>query len=163
MSTRIHINDEFDDDEIEGSIYSKYKLGDSVSRLSEIGKVSPLFSYEYVSLNNTSYCFDYENLEHKDYSHYFIVVNKLGSKSINDLIDKSSHELHFKIVDLTRNYPLLEKIKSQLKIKKKLNVNEYPLICQFALYTDDRDDNPDAKAPRVISMIHKGIFLCAFF
>lgn len=156
---RVFVYDEEDEEEEVPKPYFKYTKGSSFS-INEVKEMTPLISYEYISLNQSDFCFDYPELSNFDYTQYFKILRDISKKQIIELLDKPDHQLHFHMINLHVKKELQEKVRNILDLQRKKD--ELPLVCQFALYTNETIEGQKTKAPRVIAMVYKGTFYILF-
>ncbi len=132
----------------------KFNFGQKIinSEISQYNSNTPLFGYDYIDLDKTSYHFKQTCFDNFDLKYYFEKVKELSNISINDLINKSSYKEHFHFYHNPKG-----KLRSLLCIisnKKSLKDEEVPSIGQFALYTNqEADRGSNIKSPRIYFML----------
>lgn len=113
---------------------------------------SPVFAYDYISIDNTEYSFCKQQLSNQDINMYFKKMKYLATHTINELIDNTDHTLHFKL-ESDHN----KKITALLKqiFNQDFTDNTKPIIGHFALYTNSNDvsANNEIKSPRIYFLL----------
>jgi len=114
----------------------------------------PIFSYKYLSLNGSRYCFDCSDIEKNDYKDLLFVQNQLSRESYSSL----GRNFHFHWIRDHKPLQRVRKLFEALIKKYKISEDAIPDFFQFAVSTGPR------KSPRVIGFIGKlGIFHLLFF
>ena len=131
----------------------KYSFGSKSKVSTSDYKLTPLFGYDFIAFGKTAYCFAQACLDTDDIQYYYQTLNKISKTSINDLVDKSHHSLHFHIL-AKPNAILLELYKSIIG-KEYIPPELLPIFGQFALYTSTTkaDRNSGIKSPRIIFIL----------
>ncbi len=153
--TNVDYDDEFQD--------LKFKFGQKISNsINKHYSRTPLFSYDYVDLNETAYNFSQDCFDNTDAKKYFEKVKEFSKLAIDDIIDESSYKKHFHIYSTPKHKQreLLNKIH-----KKQLRDEQLPPIGQFALYTNENASRETKiKSPRIYFMVGDyGIFYILFY
>lgn len=127
-------------------IHRKYRLGDNSDAFEEIKGLKPIFAFDYISLNQTSFCFNSKLMGGRDF-HKMLKSLKSISKYTYETIN-TDNRFHFHEVkweDVTISKADFEKcIYEQEKVKAKGDITPY----QFKLFQE----------ARVFGFIYKGVF-----
>ncbi len=144
--------------EYEGKIQDlKFKFGEKVDSSPLKLNITPTFAYDYISLNQTDFCFNNVNMICGDFISYFFAAKRISSKKISDLFNGS--EKHFHIIDLMDKNFLVPMIRNQLGVMRMANIDQFPVVAQFEVETDT-----DRSSPRAIFLLGKyGVFHILFF
>ncbi len=135
----------------------KYTFGDDVSFTPFSINVTPTFAYDYISLDQSSFCFNNPKMMGRDFCGYFFAVKEISSQKVSSLFDGSKN--HFHIINLTEKGFLIRMIKKQLGIKKYVDSNQLPIVAQFEVETDS-----ERESPRVIFFLGRfGTFHILFY
>lgn len=141
------------------SLQMKYKFGDTsmVNPFSE--KATPVFAYDYVSLNGTNFCFNQCKIRGGQYMSYFEKAKEISKIDISTLFTEKTNHIH--TIDLNEKFFLIPKIKELLNIDKDkfIEPEKLPTLAQFEVETD-----PERGSPRVIFFLGSyGVFHILFF
>lgn len=74
-------------------VHSKYKIGNDTDSFEEIKHLKPIFSFDYISLNKSVFCFDGETLGRKEYKNLITGLQSVSSYTYNTL--NSEYRFHF--------------------------------------------------------------------
>lgn len=132
----------------------KYKFdGKYDVTLKDIGSKRPLFSYDFIFMDDSEYSVRQECFDNTDIQSYFNKLKNISSVTLNDLIDKSNYKDHFHAINNPNN-KLKDIIKRALG-KSNLTQEEMPIIAQLALYTNKElaCRTKGIKSPRIFFMI----------
>lgn len=129
----------------------KYKIGDIIPKIPEIENLTFVFAFDYLSLEQTGYCFDNPNITQNDFFKIFRLKKELSKITIKDIQDQFKRHFHFHSIDLNIKKFLLEPLKKLLNYSKFIEVYKLPTLYQIAVYTDNTLD----KAPRIIGFFGK--------
>lgn len=139
-------DDLVDDLHYEFSIgYDEYPTKDMQNR--------PVISYKYLCLEG-DYSFRRAEFNHKEWRRYLEVVKEFSTYSLQELVDCSSHEFHFR---LKPNYDI-EHAELAKYLGQEIKKNDPPILGHFALYTTPADPkNPKKKllSPRIFFLLGK--------
>jgi hypothetical protein len=121
----------------------------------------PTFSYKYIDLGKTEFHFHREEFDEKDRRTYFERLKNFSQQSLEYILDRSSHTLHFKLNPDSRNreYHLL----SELVDIDFGSGNAYPVLGHFALYTPTYEEGKKNKAPRIFFLVGENAVLHILF
>lgn len=147
------MNFNFDSEEEECSDDNHYNFNrgytDGSFSISQIDHLRPTISYLYIDTEKTDYNFSSSDFGNKEQRIYFEKMKKYAQTSLQDLINKSRHEEHFKIspTPSSREKELLEQL-----IGTKIKKENAPIVGHFALYTEKQTENK-SKAPRIYFLL----------
>lgn len=158
MNTDLLTEQDFWDD-----IHGIHDVGERLSleetKLSH--NVPIVISYELADLDATAYHFKQEFL-HDDTQKYFSIMKEISCQSINDIIDKSEHSLHF---HRSRVNKRLKKLLQKLDSKCAPDYQE-TFIYHFGLSTDPNGASRETgrRSPRIYFMLGRnGMIFPLFF
>jgi hypothetical protein len=156
---------DIDDDDI-AEFVLKYSFGQkNIKYAHKFYSKTPLFCYDYIDIDKTSYHFSQACLDVNDYKKYFNKVKQISKYSIDDLIDNSSHGAHFHIYNEYNGK--LKSLVTEISGKPILLPEEMPSIGQFSLYINKKETSSRSsgvKSPRIFFMIgNYAIFYILFF
>jgi hypothetical protein len=132
----------------------KYTFGNNTSNLNEIKKCKPIFAFDYLSLENSIYCFNSSLLSgQKDYHKLLDGLKTISSKSYDQL--SKDYKFHFHDVefndDLSISYStFLKRIVADLT---KVDPDKGPSVYQFKIFEE----------ARIFGFIHNSVFYLVFF
>lgn len=135
-------------------LITKVKIGEERIDFCLIQSCSPIFSFDYISLNKSEYCFNYSNVVIHDYHILLKKLKKMSNLSYSSIHDESGTGYRFHIIHGKERRFLSAKLKLHID-KDTLDDSEIPEFYQFELYT-----NPVKNvAPRIIGFIGRlGVF-----
>lgn len=140
-------------EEEDESVNVKYKVGDKVINFGEIENLTLTIVFDYLSLDNSSLCFNNDKITADDFRKLFEFKQKVSTIKINSFLDDTNtkREYHFHSIDLYKKKFLLEPLKKLLNYNKFIEVYQLPTIYQLGVYTD----NTTMKAPRILGFFGK--------
>lgn len=146
-------DDYFEEEEV---VYKRLTKRTIKPSISESTDKKPLISYEYISLNKSSFCFDYDNLDNKDYTHYFKILKNFSQRLIASIINAQDKDLKFHEVKYYNKPVIKECINENIPLGS--NQYDWPIVYQFALYKAPKIPDKKTKCPRVYFIMQGGIF-----
>lgn len=116
---------------------------------------TPVFCYNYTSIDNSSSCFNYDGLTSKEYVTYFEAAKRMSRLPLFELLEDGGKPYHFHTINGKNLDSIDVRIRRLLNIDHSVPKEDLPAIGQFALYTDviEEDKKIQTKAPRVIFAI----------
>jgi hypothetical protein len=127
----------------------KYKFGDTSHKISDFKHHKPVFAFDYISLNRTTYCFNSTLIDaKKDYLKLIEGLKKLSAKTYDEISKDQS--LHFHEVDFdstSTSIPVSVFVKC-LTASSNPNHDQCPTVYQFEIFG----------ASRVFGFIHNFVF-----
>jgi len=131
----------------------KYVFGEAANRLNDIKQHRPVFAFDYISLANSTFCFN-SNLINpkKDYHRLFNSFKSISNKSYGDLSSENSfhfHEVDFSDTQISQS----DFIKCLVPNANKVNLDHCPTVYQFKTFEE----------ARVFGFVSKMIFYLVFF
>lgn len=132
-------------------ISGKYLKGDKIITIGEIEQLSLVIAFDYVSVENTEYCFNNSNILANDYAKLFEFKKEISKIKIKDFFDNSiiKRNYHFHDVNLYNKTFLINKMKTLLGYNNHIEAYKLPTVYQIAVYTSDK------KAPRILGFFGK--------
>ena len=129
----------------------KYLKGDKIITIGEIEDLSLVVAFDYISVQNTEYCFNNINILASDYAKLFEFKKEVSKIKIKDFFDNSNikKKYHFHDVNLYNKTFLINKMKSLLGYSNYIEAYKLPTIYQIAVYTSEK------KAPRILGFFGK--------
>jgi len=142
---------------------TKYVFGENEPNLSQIGKYTFAFAYDYISLKGGTLCFDNEIIPKDDYHELYYLKQEISSVKIVDLFTKKPHQYRFHSIDYSSKRDwLFKKLAKAIGVtyKNAQQRDQLPTIYQIAVYTDEKTRT----APRIVGFFgNYGIFHLIFF
>ncbi len=135
---------------------TKYKLGEEGYSFYDIKHLKPTFAFDYISFNGTQLCFNFGNLEIKDYVGFLSGLKTISTISYNDL--KVTPNYRFHVIDFDKdNISITRKDFKQILTYKEslLSDDELPTLYQFDLHYHQK--------ARACGFLYKGIFYLVWF
>ncbi|MBK8243263.1 MAG: hypothetical protein IPK88_07550 [Saprospiraceae bacterium] len=134
-------------------ISKKYVFGEAANRLHDIKQHKPVFAFDFISLDNSDYCFN-SNLINtkKDYNRLFHSFKSISNKSYLELSTENSfhfHEVEFKDTKISQS----DFLKCLVLDPSKINPDHCPTVYQFKTFEE----------ARVFGFVAKMIFYLVFF
>lgn len=135
---------------------SKYKLGEKGYSFYDIKNLKPVFAFDYLSLSNSSLCFNSSNLKIKDYIGFLEGLKTISSKTYSELKATPNYRFHSINFD-KHNISITRKdFKRTLTNKEELlKDEELPTLYQFDLHY--------IQEARACGFLYKGIFYLVWF
>lgn len=152
---------DFKNDDIEDNHYNfKYGYLDGVSPLKNDATNRPTVSYLYIDMGTTKYNFNQKDFGKRESKEYLKKMNKYAQTPLQDLIDNSEHEEHFRIsTNLSKNEKELLKEHIGVPIKEENS----PIIGHFALYTEKYEEGKKTKCPRIFFLVGEQAIMHVLF
>jgi hypothetical protein len=133
----------FEEDE---TINLKFRIGDSFpKKMKDLDSYTFTFAFDYLSMQNTKFCFNNPNITKEDYIKLFELKKELCNMKVADIQNIHNKKYHFHTIDLLEKTFLFNPLKKLLNVKY-IDTEKFPPLFQIALYTD----NEKLKAPRII-------------
>lgn len=129
----------------------KYKIGDIIPKIPEIENLTFVFAFDYLSLEQSKFCFDNPNITQTDFIKLYTLKKELSKITVKDIQDKFKKSFHFHIIDFNSKKFLIDPFKKLLNYPKFIEVYKLPSLYQIAVYTDNTSD----KAPRIVGFFGK--------
>jgi hypothetical protein len=131
----------------------KYLFGEAANRLNEIKQHRPVFAFDYISLNNSDFCFNSSLLNgQKDYHKLFQSFKNISNKSYDELSSNYAyhfHEVNFDDVSISQS----DFLKCLVPDVSKINPDHSPTVYQFKAFEE----------ARVLGFVSKMVFYLVFF
>jgi hypothetical protein len=139
-------------DELKSIKQDKYTFGQQTNKLNEIKNAKPIFAFDFMSLNQTNFCFNSSLMKgQKEYVRLLEGFKKVSDKTYNTLSIDNTYHFHavdFKDITITQS----DFLKCLVKDTSKIDVNNAPTVYQFKLFQE----------ARVFGFIYSGIFYLVF-
>ena len=137
--------------EEEEPINLKYKVGDTIPTMPEIENLTFVFAFDYLSLEQSEYCFNNPSVTKDDFIKIFKLKKELSKITIKDIQDRLKRQFHFHYIDLNTKTFLIDRLKTLFNYKKFISVDKLPSLYQIAVYTDNNLE----QAPRIVGFFGK--------
>ena len=88
-------------------IFEKYKLGEQTDKFNEISQLQPIFSFDYISLNKSNFCFDGTTLGKPEYKNLLTGLKDVSQYSYHVLNRNDRfhfHEVKWKDVNYSSSH-----------------------------------------------------------
>ena len=125
--------------------------------------LTPLFAFDYISLNESSFCFNNPAISAADWMAFMKKCKGISGLKYSDMLDKSyedEHRFHQVKFKQLRPYGLDKYIEDLCRNSAKTSKFSIPDIYQFGLYTDKENN----RAPRIVGFIGKwAVFYLLWF
>ncbi|HTC00233.1 MAG TPA: hypothetical protein VK705_06080 [Ferruginibacter sp.] len=129
-------------------VKSKIKL-----QFKSISDLKPVFSYKYLSLNQSDFCYNNPQLDLLDFFELFKVKRELSALRFEEIEPINKYHFHHVKSNKKEVKELIKKFKVFVKNETGTDDYDLPEIYQFSVYTTDK------KAPRVFGFLGKeGLF-----
>jgi hypothetical protein len=131
----------------------KFTFGEAANRLNEVKQHKPVFAFDYISLNNSDYCFNSHRINAgKDYQRIFQCFKSISNKSYDEL--STNYTYHFHEVDFSdTSISQSTFLKCLVPDISKINIDNSPTVYQFKTFEE----------ARILGFIHKSVFYLVFF
>lgn len=132
----------------------KYTFGNNTSNLNEIRNCKPIFAFDYLSLENTIFCFNSSILSgQKDYHKLLDGLKTISTKSYDQL--SRDYKFHFHDVEFNNdlNISYSSFLKCIVADVTKVDADKGPSVYQFKIFEE----------ARVFGFIHNSVFYMVFF
>lgn len=145
-------------DDFEFKTYERH--GDEIYHFVNVEDYSPIFSFKYVSMKQTDFCFDSTDVLKEDYHAILNLFKRVSDLSYRDIYDYSKKEFRFHSIDSSKlANTKYEEFKQLIEARIGTTRDQLPTLYQLAVYT-----NIGGKAPRIIGFLDKlGLFHIIWF
>lgn len=136
--------------------YKKFSLRkDKADRLNDIRDYKPVFAFDYISLNESKFCFNSTLINgRKDYGRLFQSLKDISSKSYNEL--STNYTYHFHEADFKDNKFSISRSDFLKCISQDINSvteDNTPTVYQFKVFEE----------ARIFGFVFNGVFYLVFF
>ena len=75
-------------------VFKKYSLGDNTDSIVDVKQLKPVFSFDYISLRNTQFCFNGKTLGRSDYKKLITALKDISKYTYEELSNNKKFHFH---------------------------------------------------------------------